>query len=290
MAMNREFSEEYMELLLTILEAAARAAVVTGRVVSQQALKQAVKPAGWRPRNQQERESHVAVRGKDGKTIGFVDKNSPLVEELERRADPAGAGRGHGGVTGPAREADGAGEQRTATPAGGSSVEAEGAGKSRFATLGSALAIGGAAFIGVEAARAGDKGGQMSVGQVLSEEEARAFLDEAGWQWVDADNPVMVEGKPAYVSGPASIELVGGVDEVVVAEGTLVSERGFEGANVKVAGHGTVGGQEIDAWDAEFEAMAAEGAPELESESLYDVAHMQDGPMFEVEHEQMSWA
>lgn len=279
--MNREFSEEYMELMLAILEAAARAAVVTGRVVSQQALKQALKPARWRPRNQKERDSHVAVRGKDGKTIGFVDKNSPLVQEVERRSDTAGAG----GVSeaGASTRAQGqAAEKRD------EQVATARQGKGTF--LASALAIGGAAFIGVHAAREQRPGVSMSTGSVLSEAEARAYMEEAGWQWVDADNPVMVEGKPAYVSGPGEVELVGGVDEVVLAEGHLVSEGGFEGVDVKVAGHGTIGGEEIDAWDAEFMAMAEEGAPMGEPDSGFDPVAFEHRPMFEADHEQVSFA
>ncbi|MBF0809267.1 hypothetical protein E4U03_11725 [Rothia nasimurium] len=250
--MNREFSEEYMELMLAILEAAARVAVVTGRVVSQQVLKQSVKPAGWRPRNQKERDSHVAVQGKDGKTIGFVDKNSPLVQEIERRSDTAGAG-GVSEAGASTRTQGQAAEKRT--------EQVETARQGKGATLASALAIGGAAFIGVHAARDQGLGASMSTGQVLSEAEARAYMEEAGWQWVDEGKPVMVEGKPAYVSGPGEVELVGGVDEVVLAEGHLVSERGFEGVDVKVAGHGTIGGEEIDAWGAEFHGYGRGRSP-----------------------------
>lgn len=289
--MNREFSEEYMELMLAILEAAARAAVVTGRVVSQQALKQAVKPAGWRPRNKKERDSHVAVKGKDGRTIGFVDKNSPLVQEIERRPDTAGAGavsEAGASTRAQGRDAQGAGSQGQAAETRTEQVET--ARQGNDATLASALAIGGAAFIGVHAARDQGLGASMSTGPVLSEAEARAYMEEAGWQWVDADNPVMVEGKPAYVSGSGEVELVGGVDEVVLAEGHLVSERGFEGVDVKVAGHGTIGGEEIDAWDAEFMAMAEEGAPMGEPNSGFDPVAFERRPMFETEHEQVSFA
>ena len=115
-------------------------------------------------------------------------------------------------------------------------------------------------------------------------------MEEAGWQWVDADNPVMVEGKPAYVSGPGEVELVGGVDEVVLAEGHLVSENGFEGVDVKVAGHGTVGCEEIDAWDAEFMVMAEEGAPMGELDGGFDPVAFEHRPMFEADHEQVSFA
>lgn len=291
--MEREYSEELLELMLAILEAAARAAVVTGRVVSQQALKQTVKPAHWRPRNSTERQSHVEVKGKDGKTIGFVDKNSPLVKEIDHKTVQYGIEKSTGQV-----------EQLSQSEAPSTSETTRGRNnlqqqeknhdlelsRSKVSELASALVIGGGAFIGVNAAaRNLPEGSGMSTGQVLTEAEARAFVADAGWQWVDEQNPLMVEGKPAYVTGPSSIELAGGVDEVIVAEGHLTSPNGFEDVDVKVAGHGTVGDTEVDAWDAEFAAMASE-PPRTAAVEPASAPGTTPGPMFDQKAEIIGWS
>lgn len=87
---TREFSEEYMEILLTLLEAGARTSLQAGHFVSKAVVKDAVKPPHWKPAKASDWKNHVELKDKGGKTLGFLNMASSLVQKLRPRLKESG--------------------------------------------------------------------------------------------------------------------------------------------------------------------------------------------------------
>lgn len=258
-----ELSEEYFLLLLEILEAAARSALKMERAVSQQVLKKTMKPPEWRAKDEKEKKRHVPIKNKKGRTIGWVDKESPLVKEVKPE---------------PGSQIDL--EKKAKLYAEADSKKAE-----RKAAFSSALVIGGAAFVGVGEQK--NEGGQVTqAGHILSQEEAKAFMQDAGWQWVDESSPEIRAGSPAYIQGVSPAVVPAGVGTVIAADSEV--QTAGEGQKIDVAGYSVVDGDVFDGWDKNYQDPTAQMSHEqleehfdmgyeqmiLESQSPYSMASM----------------
>lgn len=259
-----ELSEEYLMLLLEILEVAAQTAIKWERKVSQEVLKKAVKPPEWRAKNEKEKKRHLPIKNKKGRTIGWVDKESPLVKEVKPE---------------PGSQIDL--EKKAELYAEADSKKAE-----RKAALSSALVIGGAAFVGVGEQK--NEGGQVTqAGHILSQEEAKTYMQEAGWQWVDESSPDIQAGSPAYIQDIYPVYVPEGVNHVV-ATNSFVLTPAMNRPKVEVAGFSTVDFKTVDGWDKDYrepvEQMSKEQLEEhfdmgyeqmiLESQSPHSMASM----------------
>lgn len=244
-----ELAEEYLLLLLEILEAAARSAIKMERAVSQKALKKAVKPPEWRAKDEKEKKRHVPLKNKKGRTIGWVDKDSPLVKEV--KPEPGSAivqERGH----------ELAGEALD--------KKAE-----RKAVLSSALVIGGAAFVGVGEQK--NEGGQVTqAGHILSQEEAKAYMQEAGWQWVDEHSSEIQAGAPAYIHGVSPAVIPAGVGTVIVSDSEVHTSG--ESQKIEVAGYSMVDGKVFDGWDKDYQEPTGQMSHE-QLEEHFDAGYEQ---------------
>ncbi|MCP3425831.1 hypothetical protein NBM05_07375 [Rothia sp. AR01] len=214
--MAEELDHDYEQLLEELFVMAVESArKLKMKAPSKERMKQAFKDPDWAPKDKSEWDKHVEVKNEDGKRVGFVDTEDPMVTNL-KDLSPEGL---HS-------------DERDATRRGG----------------GEMINVGGDHWVLAETVAEKNK---LRGGTLTDRETAHDWLQEHGWSVVTSETEIddVDPGKASFIDG-ADVVVPETVPEAVVHNARVETSPT---TNTRVAGAANVNGADVSGWD-EIEA------------------------------------